>query len=238
MDAYTKLGLSGVDVVRNKYVPNDQTVISAQNAELVLDKVLGGRTSLRKRGGLSSQTTFGAAIGGMFEIRFIDEVAPAAGGGGFGYPGTIFTGGSGWHDWDDPFLTPSNQLNISDFSTGTPDDATYIYTDVLGDRSVGYTMDPVDNSQTTGHILRIRARVDSGTWGLRASITDGSSNVIVTKDFVLTGAFQTFETVFTSLEMTAIIAGMTGFQSYIDFTSTGAGAGRIEVSWVQWESPF
>jgi len=74
-DSYTKLGLGGVDLVRGKYYPNDQTVLGAQNAEMVLDKALGGRASLRKRGGLIDHgTAFGGGIFDMSEVRIIDEV--------------------------------------------------------------------------------------------------------------------------------------------------------------------
>lgn len=243
MDSYAKLGAKGVNLVKAKYTPDDQTVLSCQNAELVLDRAFGGRASLRKRAGYTdSGGAFASGIFEMFEIKFIEgaDLTPDSGGGGFAWPGTIITGGNSWHDYDDPFTTPDDASVLHENFSGTPDDGTYIFSDAgAGDVSVGYRIETVDQTENTGHLFRVRALRASGTLDLRVRLGSAVDPDVVTKDFTLTGSFVTSEQSLTSGEMDSLIAAalLSDGQIYVEFEAIGSGGGEIQVSWFQWENP-
>lgn len=241
---FFKLGVQGIDLSEDELHMSNESVLSAQNAEVVLDVEKGGEMALSKRGGLTALgVSLGTSVFEIIPILIIEEIASAA---TETLRGFSVTFNDGWFD----------ELGFSVVDTAsidevTPNDADY-HTAVSPSGeldNVIYQLDPASFvGAATAGTLRIRARYrdNSGTLGQElVVIVLGSGGTPTVMDSQvgpsplvtgagLTSSFQTFEfDIFdygyagASFDWTAITISV-----ILDGTVT---TNDIEVSWLELE---
>ncbi len=254
-DNYKKLGAGGVDLVRSKYAPDDATVVEAQNAELVFDKALSGRNSLRKRSGLvSNGAAFSGGVFGMFEIKFADgadltpDVPP---GGTETHYGSTVTYNDGWDDELGQHVVNCQSID----EVGAANDADYITSSTPAGElnNLNIQTDVLTGSGVlTAATVRIRAKFtdlggaqgqeltvivsDNGVSPVTILDTQVGPNPLVT-GAGLTTAFQTFE--LDVFDYGYASAPLTGNVLNLGFVFDGMfTTNPIVISWIEVELTF